>query len=45
MAADISPEEEAEVLRHDIVALLSRDPRHWFAQVLGQRLMDLAADL
>jgi len=45
VAADITIEEEEEALRRDIVALLSRDPHHPYAQILGQRLMDLQIEL
>ena len=45
MHADITIEEEMETLRCDIVALLSKDPHHPYAQILGQRLMDLQIEL
>ena len=38
-------EEEIAMIRQDIVALLSLDPHHWFAQILGQRLADLYEQL
>lgn len=41
MVDEIDPREEAETLRQDIAALLSRDPHCPIAQILGRRLMDL----
>jgi len=45
MIVEIPLEEEAEMLRDAIVALLSRDPNCPFAQILGQRLMDVQIEL
>ncbi len=45
MIVEIPPEEEVEMLSDAIVALLSRDPHCPFAQVLGQRRMDLLIEL
>ncbi len=42
---EYSVEEELQMLRDTIVALLKQDPHHPFAQVLGQRFMDLAEEL
>lgn len=41
MVDDIDPEEEARMLRRDILVLLRRDPHCAIAQILGRRLMDL----
>jgi len=41
---DISPDEEMAALRDTMVALLKQDPHCGFAQLLGQRLMDLIAE-
>lgn len=41
MAAELSFEEQEQMLRDGIVALLSRDPHCPIAQLLGQALMDL----
>lgn len=40
-AVDIPVEEQIELLKSGIVALLSRDPHCPMAQLLGQALMDL----
>lgn len=40
MQSELTIEEAIEILRNDIVALLSRNPHCPFAQVLGQQLMD-----
>jgi hypothetical protein len=44
MVSDLTPEEEAQIMRHDIVALLSRDPHCWLANLIGKALMDLNND-
>lgn len=45
MIVDLNREEAAELMRHDIVVLLSRDPHCPIANLLGQALMDLYEDL
>lgn len=40
-SVDISPDEEMAALRDTMVALLKVDPHCRFANLLGQRLMDL----
>ncbi|WP_269450422.1 hypothetical protein [Sphingomonas sp. CCH5-D11] len=41
MANELSAAEAAEIMRHDIVVLLSKDPHHPLAQLIGQALLDL----
>jgi uncharacterized protein YbcI len=41
---ELNREEAIEMLRHDIVALLSKDPHCPIANLLGQALMDLYTD-
>jgi hypothetical protein len=38
---DLSIEERIEIMRHDIVTLLSKDPHCPIANLLGRELMDL----
>ena len=38
----MTDEEAEEITRNDIVALLSLDAHHWFAQKLGQALLEIA---
>lgn len=45
MTSEVSVEEEIETLRNDIVALLSNNPLCPFANLLGQRLMDLYEEI
>lgn len=45
MISEVSAEEETEALRSDIMALLSKNPRCPFANLLGQRLMDLYEEI
>ncbi len=40
-SVDISPDEEMAALRDTMFALLKQDPHCPFANLLGQRLMDL----
>lgn len=40
----VEREEAIEMLRHDIVVLLSKDPHCPIANLLGQALMDLYTD-
>ena len=40
----MTKEEAAEIMRQDIVTLLSQDPHHWLAQLIGQQLMDMEND-
>lgn len=44
-AMSVDLEEAVEMIRSDIVALLSRDPHCPIAQLLGQALMDLYEEL
>lgn len=41
----VDPEEAEEIMRADIVALLSRNPHCPLAQLLGQALMDIMFDV
>jgi hypothetical protein len=45
VASELSIEEAAEIMRHDIVVLLSRDPHCPLANLLGQALVDLQEQL
>jgi hypothetical protein len=42
---ELTIEEAAEIMRHDIVVLLSRNPHCPIANLLGQALMDLYEQL
>ena len=44
MGVDIPREEEMQMLRDTMVALLQRDPHCQFANLLGRRLADLIAE-
>lgn len=41
----VDPKEAVEILRHDIVVLLSRDPHCPVANLLGKALMELYEQL
>jgi len=45
MESDLTVEEKVERYRDDIAARLAQDPHCPFAQLLGQRLMDLYEEI